>query len=56
MAKPFDFTDCHAFDADLGDRSFHVFEFEWFDDGFDFLHNRSSALAWFGGPCLSHFF
>jgi hypothetical protein len=33
-----DLGDGHALDTDAGEGFFDVFEFEWFDDGFDFLH------------------
>ena len=40
-AEAFDLGDGHAFDADFAEGVLHFFEFEWFDDGFDFLHSFS---------------
>src|SRR5438093_593817 len=37
-AKPFDLGDSHPFDAKLGQRFFHLFELERFNDGFQFFH------------------
>ena len=37
-AEPFDFADGHAFDADFAEGIFDFFQFEWLDDGFNFLH------------------
>ena len=34
-----DFCDSHAFDANFTERILHFLEFEWFYDGFDFLHS-----------------
>ena len=38
-AKPLDFGDRHALDADFTERILHFLQFEWFYDGFDFLHS-----------------
>ena len=38
-AKTFDFDDRHALDADFGQGVFDFLQFEWFYDGFDFLHS-----------------
>ena len=45
--EAFDFRDGHAFDAYLGEGFFDVFDFEWFDDGFDFFHGER-RLGWMG--------
>ena len=37
-AKPFDLTDCHAFDSYFTEGVFNLFQFEWFYYGFDFFH------------------
>jgi hypothetical protein len=43
-AETFDLGDGHALYADAGEGFLHVFEFEWFDNGFDFLHWSYSWL------------
>ena len=37
-AEALDFADSHAFDAEFAQGVLHFFKFEWFDDGFNFLH------------------
>src|SRR5580692_5883774 len=37
-AESLDFGDRHAVDADFGQGGFYFIKFEWFNDGFDFLH------------------
>jgi hypothetical protein len=45
-AKAFHFSDGHAFDSSLGEGFFHIIEFEWLDDGFNFFHG---IIFWLGG-------
>src|SRR2546427_700156 len=54
-AESFDLGDGHAFDADFTEGVFHLFEFEWFDDRFDFFH---ACLGYGAAPncsARSHF-
>jgi hypothetical protein len=38
-SEAFDFRDGHSLDADLRQGLFDMLHFEWFDDGFDLLHD-----------------
>src|SRR5439155_21248158 len=59
--KPLDFGKRHAFDADFTERVLHFHQFEWFDNGFDFLPrlwllgsltDRQQASVGFGDTTL----
>ena len=47
-AEALDLRDRHALHADFGQRFFHVFQLEWFDDGLDFLHGGALLSGAFG--------